>query len=244
MRTKSSTGIYHVMCRGNNKQSIFLDDGDSNKYYFLLAEAKQKYDFDLYAFCFMSNHVHLVVCERTDSISDIMRYINSGFGSFINWKHERVGHLFQNRFRSEPIENDGYLLSAVRYVHNNPVKAEIVSSPEEYYWNSYRGYLDSRHFSEVLDTDFVMGYFKRRSAKETMLEFIRFSHKDDDILLSDEEENIEQLKETYVNMVGKNSSADQIEKVVLYMKRLGYPRKKVKDITGMSDYSIRKIYNI
>jgi len=242
MRIRSRTGIYHIMCRGNNKQDIFLADGDMNKYYYLLAEAKKKYDFDLHAFCFMSNHVHLIIHERTDSISEIMRCINSGYGVFINRKNERVGHIFQGRFRSEPIEDDSYLLSAVRYVHNNPVKAGMVESPEDYYWSSYRGYLDKRHFAETLDAEHVLKYFGKLGARESLGEFIRFSKKEDDILLCDDEEDLEKEKRVYGNIVGSNPTGETVERAVKHMISLGYTRSKAKKVSGMSDYAMRKMY--
>jgi len=244
MRVKSRTGIYHIMCRGNNKQDIFIGDGDMNKYYYLLSDAKKKYDFDLYAFCFMSNHIHMVVREKTDSISEIMRCINSGYGVFINRKHERVGHVFQGRFRSEPIEADSYLLSAVRYVHNNPVKACMVDSPEKHYWNSYRGYIDGKEFAEILDAEYVLKYFGEGRRTESLGGFIRFSRKDDDILLCDIEEDLDREKKVYKNMVGSNPSEETIEKAVRYMISLGYTKSKVKEVTGRTDYAVRKMYNI
>jgi len=231
------------MCRGNNKQDIFLADGDMNKYYYLLAEAKKKYDFNLHAFCFMRNHVHLIIHERTDSVSEIMRCINSGFGIFINRKYERVGHIFQGRFRSEPIEDDSYLLSAVRYVHNNPVKAGLVDSPEDYYWSSYRGYLDKRHFADTLDAEHVLEYFGKPGERVTLSEFIRFSRKDDDILLCDDKEDLEREKRIYRNIVGINPSEEAIEKVVRHMISLGYTRSKAIKVTGMTDYAMRRMYN-
>ena len=89
----------------------------------------------------MDNHIHLLLKESSEGLATMMKRINVSFAYYFNQKHQRIGHLFQDRFKSEPIENERYLLAVIRYIHNNPVKAGIVKKPEQYKWSSYNSYL-------------------------------------------------------------------------------------------------------
>ena len=136
-RKKSEIGIYHVMLRGIDKMNIFLCDSD---YYIFLNHikmAKERSNFLLLAYCLMTNHVHLLIKEGNEDLGDIIRRIAVGYAQYFNNKNGRIGHLFQNRFRSEPVNDERYLLVLLRYIHQNPVKAGIVKSIHEYKWSSY-----------------------------------------------------------------------------------------------------------
>ena len=150
-RRPSNTGIYHVMIRGNEKKDIFADDKDKKKLVKVLKNTKAEGACNIFAFCIMNNHAHFVMEESGKDISNIMKSINTCYAAYYNRKHDRVGHVFQDRFKSEPVENERYLLQVIRYVHNNPVKAEVVSKPEDYLWSSYRQYIDS----DRMQDDFI-----------------------------------------------------------------------------------------
>jgi len=98
----------------------------------------------------MANHVHLLVKESNTDISILMKRFGVSYGYWYNWKYERRGHLFQDRFKSECIEDDAYLLTVIRYIHNNPVKAAIVHKPEQYRW-SKKAYLQALQRKQLLD---------------------------------------------------------------------------------------------
>jgi putative transposase len=139
-RKYNDIGIYHIMVRGNARQDIFIDDQDKRKFVKTILQKRKEGLFKIYAFCIMNNHAHLVVKELEESISKFMKRITTSYAFYFNAKYERVGHVFQDRFRSEIIKNDSYLLSVIRYVHNNPEKANI-SNKEDYGWSSYREYI-------------------------------------------------------------------------------------------------------
>jgi len=141
MRRLSQSKIYHVVIRGNESKELFLDDYDRIRFIDTLWNKKQKRQFPVYAYCLMNNHVHLVIGEGDDTISKIMQGINTSYAYYFNKKYGRMGHLFQDRFKSEVIEDEAYLLTAVRYVHNNPVKAKIVAEPSAYKWSSFNCYV-------------------------------------------------------------------------------------------------------
>ena len=142
-RVKSETGIYHVMLRGVNKQHIFLDTQDYKKFIQVLIDCKKASHFELYAYCLMNNHIHLLIKETEESVSTIMKRIGCRFVYWYNAKYQRVGHLFQDRFRSEPVETDEYFLCVLRYIHNNPVKAKLVDSCSDYEYSSYNWYFEN-----------------------------------------------------------------------------------------------------
>ena len=155
-RVKSETGLYHVMLRGNNKQIIFLQTEDYQKFISILRECKLVDNFGLYAYCLMPNHVHLIIRTTDQPIGEVMRRIGSRFATWYNIRHERVGHLFQNRYKSEPINNDSYLCTVLRYIHLNPVKAYLCDEPGEYPYSSYRDYFDPH---SIIDSDYFRNFF-------------------------------------------------------------------------------------
>ena len=148
-RTKSGTGIYHVMLRGINRQDIFEDDEDYLKMIECLQGLTERYDENgvaieplcsIYSYCLMSNHIHFLIREQKENISSVMRRLGVAYAYYFNKKYQRNGHLFQDRFRSEPVNTMEYFVTLMRYVHQNPLKAGLVSSPGDYLWSSWHEY--------------------------------------------------------------------------------------------------------
>jgi REP element-mobilizing transposase RayT len=159
-RQKSESGIYHIMVRGINRQDIFHDDEDMQRYLETIARMKKENRFEVYGFCLMTNHVHILVQEKEEEISRIMKRIGTSYAWWYNSKYDRVGHLFQDRYKSEGVDNDAYLLSVIRYIHKNPVIAGLAQEPEDYRWSSCRVYYGQKEYSEGLtDTGFILGLF-------------------------------------------------------------------------------------
>ncbi|TCK92585.1 REP element-mobilizing transposase RayT [Natranaerovirga hydrolytica] len=159
-RKRSATGIYHIMLRGIDKRNIFLDDEDRKIFVEKIKRAKEKANFELYAFCLMDNHIHLLIKESED-IGTIIKRITVGYVGWHNNKYGRTGHLFQNRFNSEAVESELYLLTVLRYIHQNPLKARIVDKVEAYDWSSYKEYeLAYKKKESIIDARVVKHYFK------------------------------------------------------------------------------------
>lgn len=182
-RIYSETGIYHAMSRGNNKSDIFVDVEDKKRYLNILMEKMGDCNFTLYACCIMDNHSHLIIKEEDQSLSEIMKRINISYANYFNRKYDRVGHVFQGRYRSEPIGDDRYLLTAVRYVHNNPVEAKLVKKCEDFPWSSYNYYI-GRFSNGIIDKDFVLSLFAKELDKSIQL-FEDFSKKENEDRLID-----------------------------------------------------------
>lgn len=165
-REKDKFCIYHVIQRGNNKGEIFIADRDRGKFIEILARMKSKYNFLVYAYCLMSNHIHLVIDDNGNDISRLIKSVNVSYALYFNKKYKRVGHLFQDRFKSEIITNDRYLLQVSKYIHNNPVKANMVIAPEEYYWSSYNIYLGRMENKyDLVDTTKILGLISDNTGK-------------------------------------------------------------------------------
>ena len=151
-RTKSNTNIYHVMLRGINQQVIFEEDDDRRFFLHTLKKAKETSGFKLYAFCLMTNHVHLLLEEGAEPLEIVFKRIGSGYVKWYNEKYQRTGHLFQDRFRSENVEDERYFRTVFRYILQNPVKAGIAFSPDRYRWSSYMAY--DRGAGSLTDRDY------------------------------------------------------------------------------------------
>ncbi len=152
-RQKSESGIYHIMLRGINKQQIFLDDEDYGKFLWVLHAVKETSEFRLFAYCLMGNHIHLLIkCEK-EPLEQIFRRIGSTFVYWYNVKYQRVGHLFQDRFKSEPINDESYLFTVIRYIHQNPIKASICNNIGDYRYSSFREYCGN---AWLIDSDYIL----------------------------------------------------------------------------------------
>lgn len=158
-REKSESGIYHVMLRGINRQIIFEDDEDCEKYLHCLRDCKAVSGFVLYAYCLMGNHIHLLIKEVKEPLELIFKRIGARYVFWYNWKYKRSGHLFQDRYRSEPIKDDSQFIAVLRYIYQNPVKAKICERPEDYRWSSYRylglsnPLIDNSEINEIVNTE-------------------------------------------------------------------------------------------
>lgn len=137
-RQVAGTGIYHVMVRGVNRDAIFLDDEDRERFLFVLARTRELSGCTVLAYCLMTNHVHLVLRTGDEPIGKVMQRLGVRYAGWFNRKYGRVGYVFQNRFRSVPVESDAQLVTLVRYVWHNPVKAGMVARAEHYEWSSCR----------------------------------------------------------------------------------------------------------
>lgn len=139
-RIHAPCAYYHVILRGNGKQDIFFDEPDRYRFYLLLQEGVERFRCRIHAFCLMTNHVHLLVQVADLPLARIMQNLSFRYTRWVNWRHERSGHLFQGRYQAVLIDGDAYLLELVRYLHLNPVRAGMVSSPGDYPWSGHKAY--------------------------------------------------------------------------------------------------------
>ena len=152
--------FYHIIVRGNQRQDIFGDDRDRIEYLKRLGRYKREREFFLYAYVLMRNHVHLLIETVNTPVSKIMQLINFTYTQYFNKRYCKVGHLFQGRYKSIVCDRDQYLLSLVRYIHLNPVRAGLVKEPEGYRWSGHQEYLGDRE--PLVDTGRVLGMFSEK----------------------------------------------------------------------------------
>lgn len=178
-RLHSMSGVYHIMMRGNEKKDIFIDNEDRYKFIDILLNKKFVSGYSLYAYCLMSNHIHLVMKENDENLALCLKRINVSYAYYFNKKYIRVGHLFQDRFKSECIDSEEYLLSAIRYIHNNPVKAKVAAMPYDYPWSSYNSYINIKDNNLLIDKYEILSIFSS-NIKSAMQSFIIYSQKSSD----------------------------------------------------------------
>jgi REP element-mobilizing transposase RayT len=245
-RRKSETGIYHIMLREVNKQDLFEDDTDRLEFMNAIFRYKQTSDIDLYAYCLMSNHVHLLLKEKGQNTSTFVKQISSSYVYYFNSKYARTGHLFQERYKSEPVEDDDYFLIVLRYIHQNPVKATIVSSVEEYKWSSYSDYLKKQR----IDYELAMNLFKAYS-QNPLDEFIRYNNlKNQDECLeikTIKQKSDDEIRETLLKISGFNhvneiqyAEKEKRKEIIGQLKSEGASIRQLQRITGLSYKVVRE----
>lgn len=169
---------YHVIQRGVNREDIFRDDGDKAKLLEIVMEAREEFDFKLFAYVIMDNHYHFLVQTLNIPISRIMHYINMRYALAYNRKHQRLGHVFENRYKSILVQDNSYFITLIKYIHKNPVAAGMATSMEEYRWTSdifYRRNMDS-----LVDIDEFLDLLARERP-QAIREYIRLMDEKDKI---------------------------------------------------------------
>jgi len=156
LRIDVEDGLYHVTSRGWERRVVVRDDRDRQRWLELLERVATRCGWRVFAWVLMDNHFHLYLRTPQANLSAGMHDLNSGYASFFNRRHRRCGALFQGRFKAVLVEEESHALELTRYVHLNPVRAEIVQRPEEYGWSSYRHYLNAGKAPAWLDWQTVL----------------------------------------------------------------------------------------
>lgn len=243
-RQKSSTKVYHVILRGNAKQDIFLDKQDYYKFYKEICNTKEKYQYKLYVYCFMTNHVHLVIYDEYDKLSKILQSLSISYSNYFNKKYERVGHLFQNRFLSKNVETKEYLMQLCRYIHQNPYKAGI-SRINNYDWSSYKEYIAK---PEIVDTQQIMQIFggNTKEAKRNFIEFhnivVENKYAEDLLEYEIREKLTDNEVKRYIKNILEIESFSDLKK--LEIKQRNNKLKELKKIKGASIIQIARIIGV
>jgi len=166
-REKSFDSIYHIMVRSISEVNLYKDEKDKLKYIDYMKKAQDQFEFKLYAYCLMDNHAHFVIDANGADISKIMHFINYKYAIYFNKRHERHGHLFQDRFKSKIVKDDRYLFALTAYVHYNATDLPgYEAEPENYRFSSLGVYLGLKHDEfELMDEHFVLSLFSLHEAR-------------------------------------------------------------------------------
>lgn len=239
-RNLVNSGIYHIMIRGVNKNIIFKDDEDRKLFLRLIHYYRKKWNCTIHAYCLMDNHIHILFKDKEFLISDFMRDLSSHYASEFNKKYKRVGHLYQERFRSEVVYNDGYLLRLVRYIHRNPEKAGICKT-ESYKWSSYKEFL---YKPIIIEKDYILSKFNSKEylAIKKFKEFVLNKNEDkiDEIYCS---KNL--TDKQAVELIRYITKVDNVLEIKNYKKeeRIDIIRK-ILESQKLSDSQIARVLGI
>jgi len=159
LRVQYEGAFYHIIARGQRRESIFRNDGDRDQFLERLEITISKYNLRLHAYCQMDNHYHLLLETPEGNLSQAMRYFNGSYANYFRAKHRLVGSIFQGRYKSIIVEKDDYLLQLSAYIHLNPVRAKIVEKPEDYKWSSFQYYFKNADIPDFLYVDEISGKY-------------------------------------------------------------------------------------
>ena len=166
LRKESATGIHHVMLRGINRQDIFVDSEDYRVFIHYLHKLVRTKDDSgqplpayatFYAYCLMNNHVHLLIREGAEKLSSAVKRLAAAYARYYNTKYQHYGHLFQDRFKSEPVNDAAYFFTLLRYIHQNPVAAGLTEDVAGYEWSSWGEYERKGTGCNICNVEQVLG---------------------------------------------------------------------------------------
>ena len=245
-RISAESGIYHIMLRGINHQQIVEDDEDYRMFLRVIHSCKKVSKFKVIAYCLMGNHVHLMIKEGEESLEQIFKRVGVRFVIWYNLKYQRTGHLFQDRFRSEAVEDFRYLNTVIAYIHQNPIKAGLCKKLEEYRYSSYVEYLKQPY---LVDMDYVNGLVDKETIISNSNTYI------DVQCLELEEEKFhgvtdKQARDIITEVTGisnpsdfKNIDKDKREQLIIKLKSRRLTIRQICRLTGFTFYVVRKVFN-
>ncbi len=176
LRIDNEDGWHHVMNRGAGHARIFLDDTDRVEFGARLADVHDRFGVQTHAYCLLDTHYHALVYCPQGGLSDAMQRLGSIYTRHVNDRLGRDGALFRGRFHSKPVDDDRYLLAAVRYIHRNALDVAGVGEVDRYRWSSHRAYLGLRRPALWLRTDVVLAHFG--GDRDAFHEFVRIDDAD------------------------------------------------------------------
>ena len=249
-RTLSSTGIYHIVLRSVNKQIIFEEESDYKKFLYILSDYKKNYDIEIYAYCLMDNHIHILLNSAPDKLSLFFLSLETKFVKWYNNKYRRSGHLFQDRFHSIVIEDNDAFLSVLFYIHNNPVKANICKFQTDYRWSSANAYYGQEN--PIVNTSFA---YEIVGIKESLFRYFATQNDSagDRFFENDHKERLfyltdEKALEVYHAVTGlpSTSAADNLPRTlrnnfIRKLRRKGVSSKQVSRLMGVSESTVKRI---
>lgn len=239
-RNLKDSGFYHIMIRGVNKDVIFKDEEDRNLFLRLLHYYNKKLKCKIHAYCLMDNHVHILFEDKSIFVSDFMRNVSSHYAREYNKKYKRVGHLYQERFKSEVVYSEEYLLRVVRYIHRNPEKAGICRT-DEYKWSSYKEYI---YKPFIIEKEYILSKFdiKEKIAIKNFKEYV----------LDNKNDKIDNLY--FLNKLTDEQAIELIKNVtkvtnVLDIRKYEKEKRKkmimeILKIKNLNDSQIARVLNI
>lgn len=236
-RQRSITHVYHVMLRGINRMMIFCETDDW-QFFLNLLKQQASDKFKVYCYCLMTNHIHLII--ESEELSRCVHRIATRYAMWFNHKYKRCGYLFQDRFKSEVIEEESYLLQCFRYILQNPVKAGLCAKASLYTWSSYCNYFSS--YSSFIYTDFLNTFFNSEKDFENYIALVD-NEQYMDIDQVDKWDD-QAIRDIYNQKLGEKriielSKGDRIQLIRELQRETHASVRQLSEVTGISRYVIR-----
>lgn len=239
-RVRKDKGRYHTIIRGVNKQNIFYEDSDKEYFLELMAKFGKKFAITYYTYVLMDNHVHLLFADKGNLLSKFMQILCSVYARYFNKKYDRIGHLFGDRFTSKIIIDDSHLLTALRYILQNPQKAGICKT-KHYKWSSYKAF---KKGSNLIDTKFILSMFasvsdfydyvnEKNDDKELELE-LRPSEKHKEMI-----KKIKTILKTKSPIIKPDQPITEIRRKMKLLRNAGISIRTISRITGIGIHLIQ-----
>ncbi|MEK6581810.1 MAG: transposase [Nitrospirota bacterium] len=224
LRIEYDGAVYHVTSRGNERKNIFKDDEDRSLFLDTIKKVNEKHNWLCHAYCLMNNHYHLVIETPDGNLSKGMRQLNGVYTQAFNKRHDRVGHIFQGRYKAILVSKESHLLETCRYVVLNPVRAKATGTPEEWKWSSYRSTAGLEKPHPCLTIDWILGQFstKRGFAGKKYREFVKAGIGESTIWTSVKGQIIlgkEDFVEKFIDYVRKHEEIKEIPRSQRYVNR-------------------------
>ena len=234
-RSTGDSGYMHVIIRGLGKQILFEDEEDHLFYLKKLKKYSMQTKVRIVAFCLMSNHVHMLVHDPQQTVALLMKKVEVSYAGYYNKKYDRTGHLFQNRYISEPVEDERYFLTAFRYILRNPEKAGVCRTAD-YRWSSYKAYYARDTFVELdqirhylpTEEDYRHYLTAENADQDECLEYD--TTRDDDWAINVARSILQASSATIVQKYEKESRNDALRK----LRRAGLTIRQIERITGIN----------
>ncbi len=239
LRRFSKSNIYHIIIKGIDDSNIFYDDMDRNVFLEKIKLTQKNFNYRVYAYCLMNNHVHMVIGVKDEFLSKAIQSLTIRYVSYFNKKYDRKGPFVQNRFKSKNIENLKYFLDVCRYIHRNPEKAKIEKT-NNYKWSSYKEYLGKE---KIITKNLLMHYFNN-----DINAFIKYTLKEDTFIeianLTDFELCTHITDDELANIILKKYKLNSINEIISYFKENKSIIKDLKNIKGTNQNQISRITRV
>ena len=220
-RSELKTNLFHIMVQGINKSYIFNDSIDIKYYIKLLYELNNQHNIQIIAYCVMNNHTHILIkSENIDEMSKFMKRVNVKFSRYYNKKHNRVGYVFRDRFKSQGIYSEKHMYNCIRYIYENPVKAGICKSPDEYPYSNYNKKID------LYNNEDCMSFIDTEEDTNMCCEFMLK----------------EILKKNNIDLIELKNNKDLLRNIVeIMIKQYKYSLRNISEKLGIGRETIRKL---
>lgn len=241
LRNFSQSKIYHIIIKGIDDSDIFFSNKDRTIFINKIKLVQEKFPFQVYAYCLMSNHIHMVLKVENNLLSKSMQSLSQRYSHYFNSSYNRKGTLFQDRFYSRNVENKKYFLDVCKYVHKNPEKAHI-SLASEYPWSSYQEYIGKE---KIIDKNILLSYFNNN-----IYDFIKFTTKnetiDEIISCANFEMNARILDDELIMMIIELCNLNGTDEIFDYFKIVENRKilSKFKDIKEISISQLSRITRV